>query len=110
VLQHALRVRRGCVVLFAACLLAAALACLLGGVGVAQGRLKPIWFDHSLGAAHLVGYNTWNASCVPYTGCAPTRREAYVVWVVWRPGEPRSPALRLLSLPIIHDASGAPPN
>jgi hypothetical protein len=78
-------------------------ACPLGAVGVWWGALSPPWFDRSFGALHLVGYRTWNADCPPYAGCAPTRREAYVVWLLWEPAGHSERTYRLLNLPIAHD-------
>jgi len=92
-------------VLVATCLLAAAMACALGVVGVWRGALA-VWFDQSLGMLHIVGYSTWNADCPPYTGCAPTRREAYVVWVLWGSAGQGQRAYRLLNLPIAHELRG----
>lgn len=88
--------------LAAACLLLPALACALGGAGVALGAIRAPWFDYPLGGSRLVGYSTWNARCEPFTGCAPTRDEAYVIWLLWDTGGPRPATFRVLSLPIAH--------
>ena len=84
------------------CLLVATLACSLGVLGVWRGALAPPWFDQTIGMLRVVGYSTWNADCPPYTGCAPTRREAYVVWLVWESAGQSQGTYRLLSLPIAH--------
>jgi hypothetical protein len=97
--------KRGCVLLVAACLLAAILACSLGAAGIWRGVVSPPWFDLALGVVRVVGYSTWNASCPPYEGCAPTRNEAYVIWLVLRrsDGAGQNPdAYQLIGLPIEH--------
>ncbi len=65
-----------------------------------RGALAPPWFERSLGPLRLVGYSTWNADCPPFEGCAPTRKEAYVIWLSWEIAGQRGDARRLLSLPI----------
>src|SRR5690348_17183988 len=96
---------RGCVVLIAASLLIAVLACSVGAITVWRGAFSPPWFDQSLGSLRVVGYTTWNANCPPYTGCAPTLHEAYVVWLVTDRSAPLRPGkniYRFVSLPISH--------
>jgi hypothetical protein len=89
-------------VLIATCLLIPILACSLGVASVRWGALAPPWFDQTFGTLRVVGYNTWNADCPPYTGCAPTQHEAYVVWLMWESAGPGQGLYRLLNLPIAH--------
>jgi hypothetical protein len=79
-------------------------ACALGVLAVQRGAVHPIGFDGRLGSLRLVGYSTWNANCPPFVGCEPTRREAYVIWLLRAPpgaAGDRAP-YRLLDLPIEH--------
>jgi hypothetical protein len=103
--MSASRWQRGCIVLSTACLIVAIVACPLGVVGVWRGILSPPWFDQTLGTRRVIGYHTWNASCPPYVGCAPTRRESYVIWLVVDQSGPAGQskgAYRFLSLEIDH--------
>src|SRR5262245_45114946 len=98
--------RRGCVLLLAVSLILVVGACTTVGAGIQRGGLAPPWFDQRLGMLRLVGYSTWNANCPPYVGCAPTRREAYVIWLLVerQAYDTASPsAYRFVSLPIEHD-------
>ena len=98
--------RRGCALLLAVSLILLIGACTLVGAAVQRGALAPPWFDRRIGILRLVGYSTWNASCRPYVGCAPTRREAYVIWLLVdrQAYDTVSPsAYRFVSLPIEHD-------
>ncbi|HEU5015660.1 MAG TPA: hypothetical protein VFT66_24265 [Roseiflexaceae bacterium] len=94
--------QRGCLVFFTTCLLGMLVACPLGVAGIWQGIVKPPWFDYMLGPVRLIGYSNWNVDCPPYTGCNPTRQEAYVVWVAFSalhtPANAR--AYRLVAVPI----------
>jgi hypothetical protein len=67
-----------------------------------RGALALPWFDQTFFTFRFVGYSTWNADCPPYTGCAPTQHEAYVVWVLWDQPAPSQDARRLLIVPIDH--------
>jgi hypothetical protein len=93
---------RGCALLVSACLLGLVAACALGAFGVWRGALAPPWFELSVFGQQLVGYSTWNANCPPFQGCAPTRDESYVVWLVASPAARREQAYRLLHVPIEH--------
>jgi hypothetical protein len=86
-------------------LLAAILACSISAVGVWRGAITPPWFDQTVGPLRVIGYDTWNANCPPFVGCDPTLHEAYVVWLILGPSDPRRPdksAYRFVSLPISH--------
>jgi hypothetical protein len=98
--------RRGCAVLLTVSLILIVGACTIVGASVQHGALRPPWFDRRLGMVRLVGYSTWNANCPPYVGCAPTRREAYVIWLlVERPAYDAAShsSFRFVSLPIEHN-------
>lgn len=93
--------RRGGVVLGVTCLLVIFLACASVVLSVRWGAFAPPWFDQHFGMLRVVGYSTWNADCPPYTGCAPTRSEAYVIWLIWDSAQPPD-LYRLLKLPTAH--------
>jgi hypothetical protein len=101
--MSAARWKRGCAALVAACLLIAIVASALGAAGVWQGIVSPPWFDQTLGSLRVIGYRTWNANCQPYQGCAPTRNESYVVWLVVKRSDvagPRQSVYQFVRLPI----------
>ncbi len=86
------------------CLLVLVGCCLFGLIGVQQGVVKPPWFDYALGPVRLIGYSNWNANCPPYTGCDPTRQEAYVVWIAVEQSDSNHSRniYRLVTVPIAH--------
>jgi len=100
--KRASRWQSGCAGIVAAILLIAAMSCALGAVGVWRGAIAPPWFNQSIGPLRLVGYSTWNGRCPPYTGCAPTQRDAYVVWLILGPGGQSQDSHQLVNQEIAH--------
>jgi hypothetical protein len=100
--ERSSRWKSGCAGIVAAVLLITVLACALGTAGLWRRAIAPPRFDQSIGALRLVGYSTWNGSCPPYTGCAPTQRDAYVVWLIWGSGGQSKDTHQLVNQEIAH--------
>jgi hypothetical protein len=90
----------GCAAIAAAILLITVLSCSLGTIGLRGGAITPPRIDGAIGSLRLVGYSTWNGSCPPYTGCAPTQRNAYAIWLIWESGALNRSAYQLVDLEI----------
>ena len=89
----------GCAAI-AAVLLISVVSCSLGAIGLHAGAITPPRMDSAIGSLRLVSYSTWNGSCPPYTGCAPTQRNAYVIWLIWESGTQNRSAYQLVDLEI----------
>ena len=89
----------GCAAI-AAVLLIIGVSCSLGAIGLHTGAITPLRMDSAIGSLRLVGYSTWNASCPPYTGCAPTQRNAYVIWLIWESGTQNRSTYQVVDLEI----------
>jgi hypothetical protein len=93
--------KRGCAGLaLTGLLLGATLTCARGITDGWRGTRSPPWFVQSFGPLRMVGYSTWNAQCPPYVGCAPTRNESYVVWLIWQPAGQSQETFQLSSVGI----------
>ncbi len=95
--------RIGCVGAITTCVISLVVVCLGLSFGVQHGAIGAPAIDQHFGRVHIVSYLTWNARCPPFTGCEPTRRQSYVVWIVTErlgPDGPVHDARRLLAVPV----------
>lgn len=78
-------------------------ACMVIGMAVQQRGMAALGVDYQFGSVRVIGYTTWNAHCPPFTGCEPTTKPSYVVWVSEEGGGAASGvpnSRRLLAVPL----------
>ncbi len=76
------RWRRMDIGLMAALVICALTACVVVSLVVPRRGGAAFAVDQHIGSARVLGYATWNADCPPFTGCEPTSKQSYVVWVI----------------------------
>ncbi len=81
------RWRRMGVALMAALFICAITACVMAGIALPKRGVAVFTVDQQFGSTRVVGYATWNAYCPPFTGCEPTTKQSYVVWMIEEQGD-----------------------
>ncbi len=78
--------RHSWVALMAVLVICAVVACVVTGVAVQRRGITAFAVDQEIGSVRVLGYATWNRNCPPFTGCEPTSKQSYVVWVIEEQG------------------------